>query len=41
MNILHIRVGDPMAATLDRAKATMQALERGESPSPIFGIGSE
>ena len=41
MNILHIRVGDPMAATLDRAKATMQALELGESPSPSFGIGFE
>ncbi|WP_018913218.1 hypothetical protein [Thiomonas sp. FB-6] len=39
MNILHIRVGDPMAATLDRAKATMQAIERGERPFPYFGIG--
>ncbi len=39
MNTLHIRVGEPIVATLDRAKATMRALERGESPVPYFGIG--
>lgn len=39
MNTLHIRVGDTMAATLERAEATMQAIERGESPMPYFGIG--
>lgn len=39
MTTLHIRVGDPVVTTLDRAKATMQALERGDSPVPYFGIG--
>ena len=32
---------DMMATTLERAETTMQAIERGESPSPYFGIGFE
>lgn len=39
MNVLHIRVGDPIGGTLDRAKATMQAIERGEHPPRYVGIG--
>ncbi len=39
MKTLHIRVGDPVVTTLDRAKTTMQALERGESTVSYSGIG--
>jgi predicted transcriptional regulator len=39
MNTLHIRVGEPMDATLERAKAMMLAIERGEVPEPYFGVG--
>ncbi len=39
MKTLHIRVGETMTITLERAEATMQAIERGESPPPYFGIG--
>lgn len=41
MNTLHIHVGEPMAATFDRAKTAMQAIARGETPEPYFGVGFE
>ena len=41
MNTLHIHVGEPMVATLDRAKIAMQAIARGETPEPYFGVGFE
>jgi predicted transcriptional regulator len=37
--ILHVKVGDPLDSTLARAAQTMEALERGESPAPYFGVG--
>lgn len=41
MNTLHIHVGEPMAATLDRAKTAMRAIARGDTPEPYFGVGFE
>lgn len=37
--ILNVKVGDPLDSTLARAAQTMEALERGESPAPYFGVG--
>lgn len=37
--ILNVKVGEPLGSTLARASQTMEALERGESPAPYFGVG--
>lgn len=38
-NILHIEVGAPVQASLERARRTMEALQRGRAVEPWFGIG--
>lgn len=38
-NILHIRVGEPIEASLDRARKAMQAIERRQAPQPYYGVG--
>ncbi len=37
--ILNVKVGEPLEHTLARAAKTMEALERGESPTAYFGVG--
>lgn len=37
--ILHIKVGEPVEASLARARQTMEALQRGQTPDAYFGIG--
>jgi len=37
--IFHIEVGAPIAGSLARAQATMEALEQGRTPEPWYGIG--
>ena len=37
--ILNVKVGEPPEANLARAAQVMEALERGETPEPYFGIG--
>lgn len=37
--VLNVKVGEPLEANLSRAARMMEALERGESPAPYFGIG--
>jgi predicted transcriptional regulator len=41
MKVLHVKVAEPVREMLDRAQATMEALDAGESPEPYFGIGFE
>ena len=38
-SILNVKVGEPLELSLARAAQTMEALERGESPTPYYGIG--
>ena len=37
--ILNVKVGEPLEANLARAARTMEALDRGETPAPYFGVG--
>lgn len=37
--ILNVKVGEPLEANLALAARTMEALDRGETPAPYFGIG--
>jgi predicted transcriptional regulator len=37
--ILNVKVGEPLESSLARATQTMEALERGETPQPYFGVG--
>ena len=37
--ILHLTVGEPMAASLARASAAMKAAGQGKSAQPYFGVG--
>ena len=37
--VLHVQVDEPMGASLDRTQAAMEALQRGETPDPYFGVG--
>lgn len=37
--ILNVTVGGVLESSLNRAAQTMEALERGESPTPYFSIG--
>jgi predicted transcriptional regulator len=41
MKVLHVKVAEPVREMLDRAQATMEALDAGASPEPHFGIGFE
>ena len=41
MKVLHVQVAEPVRASLDRARLTMEALERGETPEPYFSVGFE
>ena len=38
-NVLHIKVGESIEGSLTRARDIMEALERGQTPEPYFGIG--
>ena len=37
--VLHVQVAEPIKVSLDRARAAMEALQRGESPDAYFGVG--
>ena len=37
--ILNVKVGEPLESSLARAAQTMEALERGEMPTPYYGVG--
>lgn len=37
--VLHLTVGEPVAASLARATAAMRAAKRGEAGRPYFGVG--
>jgi len=37
--VLHVQVDEPMSASLERARAAMAALQRGETPEAYFGVG--
>jgi predicted transcriptional regulator len=39
MNILHVKVAEPSADLLERARVVMETLDAGELPEPYFGIG--
>lgn len=39
--ILHVKAGEPVAASLTRARDTMQALRSGKRSEPYFGVGFE
>ena len=41
MNVLHVTVAEPLGASLERAGAAMQALQRGAPPEAYHGIGFE
>lgn len=41
MNVLHVKVAEPMEEMLDHAKVTMEAIESGQTPEPHMGIGFE
>jgi predicted transcriptional regulator len=36
--ILNLKVGEPLEAELERATSAMEALERGEKPTPYFSV---
>jgi predicted transcriptional regulator len=36
--ILNLKAGEPLEAELERAASTMEALERGENPTPYFSV---
>ncbi|MDP2805593.1 MAG: hypothetical protein Q8O24_06580 [Gallionellaceae bacterium] len=38
-SILHLTVGEPVAATLSRASAAMKAAKQGKAVPPYFGVG--
>lgn len=37
-SILHIKVGEPVEASLGRARAALEALQRGDTPDTYHGI---
>ena len=37
--VLHVSVGQPAANSLTRARIAMEALQRGKTPKPHFGVG--
>lgn len=37
--VLRVSVGEPLAASLQRAQAAMQALQAGQAVQPHFGVG--
>ena len=37
--VLHVSVGQPAANSLARARIAMEALQRGKTPKPHFGVG--
>lgn len=39
--VLHVKVAEPMADVLGRARTTMETLEKGKMPKPYFGVGFE
>lgn len=41
MKVLNVKVAEPVANALERARRTMESLEAGEIPEPYFGIGFE
>jgi len=38
-SILNVKVGEPLELSLARAAQTMEALEKGETPAPYYGVG--
>jgi predicted transcriptional regulator len=38
-SVLHLTVGEPMAASLARAAAAMKAAKQGKPAQPYFGVG--
>lgn len=41
MKVLHVKVAEPMAGLLERARGVMESLDAGATPEPYFGIGFE
>lgn len=39
--VLHVKVAEPMAEMLGRARTTLEAIDRGKVPEPYFGVGFE
>jgi len=39
--VLHVRVGEDLPLTLERAAQAMRSLEKGEHPTPNFELGFE
>ncbi|MEW6166210.1 MAG: hypothetical protein AB1651_00680 [Pseudomonadota bacterium] len=39
--VLNVKVGEPAAASLARARVAMEALQRGRKAAPYFGVGFE
>lgn len=39
--VLHVKVAEPMTESLNRARATMEALQQGKTPEPYYGVGFE
>jgi predicted transcriptional regulator len=37
--VLHVQVDEPMSASLERARAAMEALQQGQTPDAYFGVG--
>lgn len=37
--VLHVKVAEPMAEILGRARTAMETLEKGKTPKPYFGVG--
>jgi predicted transcriptional regulator len=37
--VLHVTVGESLASNLARARSAMEALQRGKTPKPHFGVG--
>jgi predicted transcriptional regulator len=37
--VLHVTVGESVASNLARARSAMEALQRGKTPKPHFGVG--
>jgi predicted transcriptional regulator len=41
MNVLHVKIAEPTADLLERARCVMESLDVGDLPEPYFGIGFE
>lgn len=41
IKVLHVKVAEPMTASLHRAQVTMEALQQGKTPEPYYGVSFE